>query len=314
MKYGFITWRAHCNDRLLDEEFTTILRPVLFKCDKYIFVVEDKGTPSQHYHAVISLTNTADISNLRAKFITQPFKLFYKSILERKLNTVIDPEFDDKALQLKMVKVDKDGSDHDYIKTLGYTSKDGYILDSKGYSEEFVTTAINYYWQVTRKESQGNDEKQAIIDIKVHNRHTLPLYFSKKHGISLKSKTLVWELAEHGIYCSQLSTKMMVRVIAELNLTKNKNEDMKWLNEVELDNYRSDLSDQITTDIQNEKMEWYTKYMILGAEVNEAGGAGELLRVQHNEEIIGIRKELKESERIRKDLVKQLKKERNYKK
>lgn len=239
MKYAFITWNSQINERFLDQEFLTIFKPLLFKQKQSLLSCEKQGTPQQHYHAIFSMPDSADIVNLLSKFNTLPFKKLKQSLVERKLQTKWE-------IALKPIMVKKDPSDHNYLKTLGYVAKE-HIIDSRGYDEEFVSLAVQYYWNDTRKDSQGEDEKKAIFVLNGKNCHTYTHHFCEKHSISLKDEKLTSKLARKGISLDNVSTKQMVRVLALLNL-REQEENKNHLTEFEESCYEHDLDVDITAD------------------------------------------------------------------
>lgn len=262
MRYGFITWKPHINETFLNEEFFIIFKPLLYRAERFLLCIEKEGTPEAHYHAVLSFPDASNAeSNLHKKFNSVAFKKFYASIKERQLQTIIDSKFSKQALKVVVVK--KDPSEHDYLYVLGYCGKTGdtHIIDSKGYTEDFISTATKYYWNDSRKDSQGEPSKKTFMVLNGKNVHTYTHHFCEKHGISLKDNMLMVRLAELGIACDNIGPKQMVRAIAFLNINKNK-EDPNHLTEFEKSIYENDLSLDITFDYKNPEEKPHTEHLM----------------------------------------------------
>lgn len=247
MRYAFITWRSHPNDKSLDDEFFSILKLLLNKSARYLVGHEGKDTLSSHFHIILEMPESADKTNLKSKFNSAPWKQFYQSIKNNNCHTQIDPGFIEKALQLKLIE--KDSMDHNYIKALGYASKE-HIKASKGYSNNYIVDAVDYYWKNTRREKSRKPNNSFIV-LNAKNCHTIINDFCQKHSFSLKDKTLPWVLAENSICCEDLSQKKFKRVLATLNLAFQKNNpEIKHLDDFERNIYRNDLTEEITEDWQ----------------------------------------------------------------
>ena len=159
MEYGFITFRSHPCDKNLDMSFYQLMTPMLNKAERYIVAQEKSGTPDAHYHILMSFKG--DITHLRQKFNTKPFKNWYE-IVKPTMTVISSPKLDDRALQVK--KVDK--TEEDLMTIIGYVSKEN-VIKVKNFTEEEITEACKYYHATSRKApKQEIDNSWKILNMK----------------------------------------------------------------------------------------------------------------------------------------------------
>lgn len=215
MRYGFITFRSHPNEKFLDEEFLTLIQPIFKKTNLFLLGEENVGTPERHYHLFLSLPDSADKTNLEAKFKTKPFLNFKTRIKNENYSTKWENAFD-----LQMVK----NTDDDITKTLGYCAKEN-VYQSKGYTEEEITKAVKYYHLTQRNEaSKGPPLSWKILTIK--NSHSYIEWFAKKHSLDLADPYLKLKLTQEKIHLD-MNPKKRNEVFDELYYANNYQEENK---------------------------------------------------------------------------------------
>lgn len=219
MRFGFVTFRSHPLDKNLDDYFLNLLKPLIKKSDKHVLGIDKKNTLEQHFHLIISGPKSMDITNLRQKFNSKDFKIFYKKIKDEQLSTYIHPKFESSALQIKMVGT----TEEDHMKTLGYCAKE-HIHSSCGYSEDEITDAIKYHYATERLDnSQPIENNWRVLTPK--NAHAYLEDFSKKEGIHFSEKTFCIELARNRISLINFSEKSKRQLFAELIIANPKDEN-----------------------------------------------------------------------------------------
>ena len=219
MRHGFITFRSHPLDKNLDDYYIQLLQPILKKNENYLLGIDSKNTLEQHFHLIISLPDSADITNLRQKFNSKTFKQLYKKIKDEQLSTYIDPKFTKGALEMKLVE--KTVEDH--MKTLGYCAKEGNFT-SKGYSEDEITQAIKYHYATERiDKSQPLENNWRILSTK--NAHAYLEKFSKDNSIEYADPMFPIELAKNKISMINISRKQQEILYAELSIAEDKDDN-----------------------------------------------------------------------------------------
>lgn len=214
-QYGFVTFRPHPNDHDLINEFKTLISPILNKCDHYLVGHESANTPQAHLHIILSYENKdSDRSKVIQKFTNKTLKQFYQKIKNEKRFTIIDSKFNDKGLNIKSIPK----TEEDYISTLGYCAKE-HILSSKGYSLDFVNTAVDFYYKSTRLKLS----KKLLNPWRVLNTRTAHAYitdFCDKNNIQINDDiepfVLQKLMAQQGISCVELSNQRYELIINDL--------------------------------------------------------------------------------------------------
>lgn len=238
MAYGFVTFRSHPNDKDLDDEYIVLLNALLNKCNSYVTVVEDKDTINQHFHSVIEFPDTVDDRNkICQKFKSKGWNNWYAKIKNDQRSTIIevkkikslkqqnDPEdlsFSDHGLRIDYINKE---NIHDYQKVLGYTCKEWKIKCSKGYSDEFLSTAVKYYWNDVAAQAHSKPKKSPFRLLSSKIAHVTLIDFCKKHEIQPNSEVLLRMLAEEGYSTVDLGHKKIFHIIAEVNLYLDKNDE-----------------------------------------------------------------------------------------
>ncbi len=212
MRHSFITFRSHPNEKYLDEQFLTLITPMLEKSIKYVVSYENENTIDSHYHIIMFHdASKFDISNLRSKFNTKVWKNWFANI--KPLHTIITPSFSDSALQLKLVGT----TDEDYITTLGYVCKEN-VYRSKNFDEQEITDAVKYYHISSRKPPKM-DNTWKILTTK--NAHASLEEFAKKQELSFSDKSFPTLLAQNKISMINLSSKQRDQLYMELMVANN---------------------------------------------------------------------------------------------
>ena len=219
MRYGFITFRSHPLDKNLDDYWLTIIQPLLKKSEKYLLGIDKKNTLEQHFHLIISLPDSADITNLRQKFNSKQFKNFYKKIKDEQLSTYIDSKFQNGALEIKLVENTKE----DHMKILGYCAKE-HIHSSSEYTEVEITDAIKYHFATQRMDnSKPIEDNWKVLNTK--NIYAYLEHFSKQENIKFSDPTFPLHLAKNRIGMVNISDKQMNKVISELIIANDELSD-----------------------------------------------------------------------------------------
>ena len=72
VSYASVTFRSHLNDKYLDEEFLTLIYPMLNKSDKFLIGIDDKDKLSSHFHICFSYNGgKSPLDKLKQKFKTK---------------------------------------------------------------------------------------------------------------------------------------------------------------------------------------------------------------------------------------------------
>lgn len=250
MRYGFITFNPHLNDQHLNKEFISLLQVTLSSAFQYLVVMEKEGSIKEHVHVILSYdVESFDRSNVCSSFKKKPFKLFYQRIVNENLHTEIDPAFNNKCLQCKIVQ----NTIHDYQKSLGYLFKEnGVVLNNKGYSQSYLQKCTEYYWTNARNEASKKKDNSWII-LNSRNFHSITSEFCKNHEISLDDPDLLLRLLEEKIEINDLPQKKRDQFIASLNLCENKektflskNSQTHYEKIVKGENHVNEMVDEIT--------------------------------------------------------------------
>jgi hypothetical protein len=215
MDYGLVTFRSHPCDKNLDEQFYQMITPILNKSEKYIVAQEDSGTPSAHYHIVMSFKG--DISHLRQKFASKPFKQWVISTIST-MTIMKSPKYEEGALQLKKIKL----SEEDLLHTIGYVCKEN-VIKTKGFEEKEITEACKYYHTCERKKPQKIDSTWRILNVKT----VIPYMeeVAKKYEIPPYHKYVFYYMAKEKMYVD-LSSKTKDSIRATLRVAYEKNHDL----------------------------------------------------------------------------------------
>lgn len=224
MRYGFITFRSHPLDKNLDDYWLTLIQPLLKKTTKVLLGIDSKNTLEQHFHLVISLPDSADITNLRNKFKSKQFQQFYKKIKDEQLSTWVDPMFLKGNLNIQLIGVKPE----DEMKTLGYAAKE-HIHFTKGYTEDEITDAIKYQFATQRLDhTKPLENNWRILNNK--NAHAYLTQFAKDNSIKFSDKTFKVELARNHISLPiQWSTKVEDKLISQLIVANPSIEDDEFV-------------------------------------------------------------------------------------
>lgn len=209
MRHSFITFRAHPAEKHLDEEFLTMIQPMLKSTPKYIMSYEDENTIDSHFHLLMFHdAQKFDISNLKQKFKTKAFKNWFAQFDQ--YNSIIDPQLDSHCLQVKLVGTTND----DYLTTLGYVGKDN-VYRSKNYDEQEITDAVKFY-HISSRKTPKMDKSWKIMTTK--NGHAITEDFCKKHDVACNDDFLFALMAKEKISTINLSAHQRSRMISELIL------------------------------------------------------------------------------------------------
>lgn len=237
MRYVKVTFSPHINELHLLDEFQILFNVILHKQETYCVTREKVGEPNEHIHAIFS-TTAKDEQKVRQLFLNKGWDDFRKQLVQ----TEWDPMMKIKAFQA--IRIEND--DHNPIMWLGYINKQfSKLIDSKGYTEDFITQAIKYHTQNTRH-NETLIEKYEIHDLNTKNCKAYMRHYCEKYDISLKDKRLTSKLAKVGVATDNIGTKQMTRVIAFLNLHKNEMSKKTHLSEKEESKYENILDSDIT--------------------------------------------------------------------
>lgn len=236
-QYGFVTFRPHPNDIDLLEEFKILLSPILNKCDHYLMGHESANTPEAHFHIILSYENKdSDRFKITQKFKNKTLKKFYEKLKNEKRLTQIDPNFHEKALNIKAIPKNED----DYLSTLGYCAKE-LVVSSRGYSADFVSTAVEFFFKKSRNDASEKPKKPW----KVLNSKTFHVYvsdFCEKHDILPNSPELLVEMTKNGIEVNDLPVGKRNAFIASINIKTNI--EKQHLQPYQVSNYEKIIQNQ----------------------------------------------------------------------
>lgn len=209
MRYSFITFRSHPTEKHLDEEFLTMIQPMLKSTPKYIMSYEEENTIDSHFHLLMfHNAQSFDISNLKQKFKTKAFKNWFSQF--ENYNTIIDPKFESQALQIKLVG----NTNEDYLTTVGYISKDN-VYRSKEFGEQEITDAVKFY-HINSRKTPKMDKSWKIMTTKT--AHAITEDFCKKENVQCNDSFLFALMAKEKISTINLSAHQRDRLISELIL------------------------------------------------------------------------------------------------
>ncbi len=219
MTYAFITFRSHPNEKYLDDEFFVILNPLLTKTDKFLLSQEEAGTLASHYHLIIQFPDAVgDRDKICQKFKSKIWTTWIKGIQSQNLHTKFDPKFLTGALNIQYVKNDES----ELLKTLGYVGKQQ-IKQQKGFTDDFVSTAIRFYYVNHRAEAALEPEKEGFLVLTLKTAHVTLMRFCKKENILLNANSLLTRLAENSISTVEFTHSRIDRILAECNLSQHHN-------------------------------------------------------------------------------------------
>jgi hypothetical protein len=215
MRYGYVTFRAHTNEKFLDEEFLTLIQPMFMKTKIFLLGEENVGTPERHYHLIFNVPDSADLTNIEARFDTKPFKSFKTRIKNENYSTQWSNCFFPEIVG---------NTDHDYTYTLGYCAKEN-VYQTKGLTDDEITKAVKYYHLTKRNEaSKGPPLSWKILTIK--NSHSYIEWFADKHSLDLADPYLKLKLKQEKIHLD-MTPKKRNEVFDELYYANNYQEENK---------------------------------------------------------------------------------------
>lgn len=211
MPFTHIIFQCHLNDKFLNEEFLTLLMPMINKSDKFILSTENKGELNEHYHCIFEYKNKeSDRSKVVQKFKTQPFQKWYKKIKEENLSTIIDSKFEKCALKIIAVK----DTPHDLMYVMGYVLKEDTNPKLKGFVEDELLQGIKYYTLNKRIEAKETST-HGWRYMKPNTAHGMITEFKEKNQLSLLDP-LFTLMAKEKISSVQLTQKQKIVIIGEL--------------------------------------------------------------------------------------------------
>lgn len=255
MRFGLITFNPHPNDLHLIDQFLILLKPQLSKPNAtYVLGYESKGTPSAHVHLLLGLPDSSDITNLRSKFKSAPWKNFTKICKEGM--TEITELLDKKGLEVKMVKK----TEEDHMKTLGYVSKE-HVHDSQKFTEIQITQAVKYYHQTERTPKQVDSSTSwKILNGKTAHVHIE--HFAKEHDLSIDDPKLVEMMSSNFYSFNMISTKQKDKILAELILSHAEQGDIKK------DTFAYNHAKEIVDDNEIHDFKWKQRLLDLMIKLN----------------------------------------------
>lgn len=144
MPFYLFTFRPQISEQQLFEDFFTILKPELDTLSKYSYTIEEDNTLQKHIH-LLAESKAKDLSAFKQIFQKKIFKDF-KSTLKNKMTN--EKGFDDRKVK---------ETPEDLQHTLGYVNKEAQALrrQYKGFTNEEITNAVEYYHVVKRIKSEN---------------------------------------------------------------------------------------------------------------------------------------------------------------
>lgn len=216
MPFIHIIFQCQLNDKFLNEEFLTLLMPMINKSNNFILSTENKGELNEHYHILFEYEcSTSDRSRVVQKFKTKPFQRWYKKIKDDGLSTIIDPKFETHAL--KIVAVNETDEDKQYV--IGYVLKEDTNPKIKGFTEEQLLQGIKYYKLENRIKAK-EDVNYGWRYIQPKTSHGIITRWCQENKVSFVDFKFSM-LASEKISSVQMTHNQQNKVISELILSEN---------------------------------------------------------------------------------------------
>lgn len=212
---GFLTFRAHESESDMFEKFLIIFLPMLEKFNKYVYHIENDGTPAKHIHCFFT-HNFKDNSKITQYFLNKDMKNLRKTFNQTTWQY---------AWNCQMVKDTKE----DKLKALGYTVKDNVKrYKVKGYSAKDLLDAVNYYILTQRIDKQDGLQNDWTY-LTAKNVHSKIEQFCKDKKTTVHDIELVPKMVLNKTSFIQMSQKQLNFALAELKYIDNEEEESKQL-------------------------------------------------------------------------------------
>lgn len=229
MRYCLFTFNPHPSDtKEFVQEMQSLLQPILSKLKKYIFVREKKGKPEEHIHLLFGSESICDKDKIKQKIENKAIKLFIKNRIKDS-NTDYKHAFD-------YLLVENTEEQHMYY--VGYVCKE---TDCKpitlSYSQEYITTCVEYYNSVKRNETQKIDNSWKHL--KPNELHCYMEHYSKELNIPLDDPKLVLEMKSNKISFNQITSKQM-RITKDELIIANKDKVNEFSYNVSVNSAKED--------------------------------------------------------------------------
>lgn len=242
-RYGFLTFNPHSNDTYLNKEFINTIHPILKKMKQYALVIEKCDSPGEHVHLYFAHDGQTE-QKVKQKVEVKATTLFIKNRLQGTMTVY------DKAFNYGLVG----NTEHDKMYTLGYTYKDGYEKESKGFSQEYVTKCVQYYHTHERNQAKV-DPSNGWKVLGLRNAHAEIEHFAEKNDIKITDKTLYLQMKQQRISFCQISKKQQDIIHDELVVANIKKEKQITKPDSSSDQFCVNLAEK--NIIQGEANDWY---------------------------------------------------------
>lgn len=206
-----LTLRCHPNDTQLFEDYITLIKTWINEDDriiKYSWSIERDETIHRHLHLYLVCTSFKDSSKLYDRLKTKEFKSI--QIKLNKSKTIFNTAF----------KIDK--ITETPKKALGYTQKwNGLRRDHKGFTDDEIIDAIEYYYTTTRLD-KSEEVKDDWIYVTTKNFFALVEDFVRKDDeLSFKDSDLIkLKMVKAGHTFIGMSSKQEEKAFRELRIRR----------------------------------------------------------------------------------------------
>lgn len=212
MRYCLFTFNPHPSDtKEFVQELQSLLQPILSKLKKYIFVREKKGKPEEHIHLLFGSESICEKDKIKQKIENKAIKSFIKNRIKDS-NTDYKHAFD-------YLLVENTEDQHMYY--VGYVCKE---TDCKpitlSYTQEYITTCVEYYNSVKRNESQKIDNSWKHL--KPNELHCYMEHYSVKEKLDIDNPKLIVAMKKNKVSFNQITERQMRITKQELVLAHEK--------------------------------------------------------------------------------------------
>lgn len=210
-RWGFITFRAHCSEPTVFEDFINIFLPILTTFKYYAFSIEKDDSPDRHIHCIFNLDpangiSRPEVAKMNQKFTNKFMKDFKKSLGIKQTDW-------NHAWKAVLVENTRE----DFLKILGYCIKDGDCRrrSIKNIPVAFLTQGIKFHVSTARIESSAVKNDIKIINSK--NFHISCEEYAKKNNMSVYDFYLIPKMT-YDRHSFQISARDLKKYEAELKL------------------------------------------------------------------------------------------------
>lgn len=225
LRYALITFRPHAGNPTALTDFLTIFLPRLSKVQNYAHSNEEVGTPSQHFHAIVS-GNFKDSSKITQWIMSKAMKDFKTSL--KPTQTIWEH-----ALDIKLLPQDHE----DMLRVLGYVLKSEKLEDKKtqkikGFTNEQCLEGTKLHFTSAKHKSMTAVIKNDWIILTKKNAHSIIENYCEKNNKTIRDEDLEYSMYKSGYSFADLTSRAQLQISYEIlsrdpNLTEIEEEIIK---------------------------------------------------------------------------------------